>query len=255
MATRQELDMRKAKRIVKRIALRFDISPEDAKRFYFDRKESRLNGVNLPFYKWKKKNLNFAETPDGNDVETGDFDNFLSRKGRRRIRRKLRRVKDRVRGIARGGVRRLRPSNVLKGLGGIGGMMKRRVRKVRRHKGLLRKLANPLFMANPRNARRIARKVKRMAIGIKRNDDRLIRYKKRAIQNAGNYGYANPRYENFDNSDDTFLGYDDNNGYDYADGSTKTSLMDKIKKNKWLVVGGLAAFLFLTPMGKKLMKG
>ena len=28
MATRQELDMRKAKRIVKRIALRFDISPE-----------------------------------------------------------------------------------------------------------------------------------------------------------------------------------------------------------------------------------
>ena len=44
-------------------------------------------------------------------------------------------------------------------------------------------------------------------------------------------------------SDDLFLNADGN------------KLMDKLKKNKWLLIGGAVAFLFLTPMGKKLIKG
>ena len=264
MATHRGLVKGMGQKKVKMIAKRFDISPQDAKRFFFDRKASRLAGKNLTFNKWKRKNLNFEDTVDGNDIEAGDFDNFFSRKRRKKLKRKLRGALGKRRGL----FSKLR--RVKRGIlsGGISELMKRRGRKVRRHKGLLKKLANPLFMANPRNARAVGRKVKRMAIGIKRNDDRLIRMKKRNIAMQGDYGgqdylrptpshYPPPRYHQdyaFEGNDETFLGFDvdDNNGYDYADG-TQMTLMQKAKKYKWFLVGGAVAFLFLTPMGKKLI--
>ena len=73
------------KKKIKRIAERFDISLEQAKRFYFDRKEANLKGMDLPFHKWKKRNLNFDDTMEGNDVETGDFDNFFNRKRQKEV--------------------------------------------------------------------------------------------------------------------------------------------------------------------------
>jgi len=250
MATRQELDMRRAKRIVKRIAKRFDISIEDAKQFYFDRKKAKLNGVRLPFYKWKKKNLNFADTMDGNEVEEGDFDNFFSRKRRKKIARK-------IRGISRGAKKTF--GRVNRGLltGGLSELKKRRVRKVRRHKGLLKKLSNPMFMANPRNAVKVKNKMADLMKSINRNDKRAIKYAQAGIRGdaysggrgrpnmfgaTSNQGMFNAPF-GFDGADETFLN---------ASGG---GIMDKVKKNKWLIIGGAVAFLFLTPMGKKLIKG
>ena len=250
MAIRKGMGQKK----VKMIAKRFGISLEDAKRFYFDRKEAKLEGKRLPFYKWKKVHLNYDGTEEGNDVEQGDFDNFFSRKKRRKIRAKLRRV-----GSA------LRPKNIIRRhkailSGGLSELKKRRLLKVKKHKGLLRRLADPRFMANPRNVLKLRDRIKNMAKAINRQDKRIIR-KASKLHSRGGFprptfgggyprqavmGRPNPYYRPFAGddaySDSTFLN---------ADGG---GIMDKLKKNKWLVLAGVGDFLFLTPMGKKLIK-
>ena len=235
---------RMGQKIVKRIAKRFDISMDDAKRFYLDRKEAKLEGRVLPFHKWKKRNLNFDDTIDGNDIEEGDFDNFFSRKKRRAIRRKLRKASPRnVLRMAKARVKRDR--EILRG--GLSDLRKRRKLKVRRHKNILKKLANPRFMANPKNALKIRDKVKQMAIGINKSDKRIIR-KAQKLQGRpfgrGLFGTRpRPKYRRFD-------GYSDNSFLN-ADGTKKTFF----QKNKMLIIGGaVIGFLFFTPMGKKLIK-
>ncbi len=255
MAIRKGMGQKK----VKMIAKRFGISLEDAKRFYFDRKKEKLEGRRLPFYKWKKRNLDVSQTKEGNDVEQGDFDNFFSRKRRRKIARRLRRV---------GG--RLRPKNVLGALGrGISDLKKRRAIKIRRHKNLLRKMADPRFMANPRNVLKIRDRVKNMAKGIARTDKRIIR-RANKMRSGGFMGgmfgdrglmprTPNKRYPNrrrpIGRPNPYYVGFE---GEDYSDSTFLNAsgggFMDKLKKNKWLVLAGVGAFLFLTPMGKKLIK-
>tara|TARA_R110000787_G_scaffold106693_5_gene214513 strand:+ start:3392 stop:4222 length:831 start_codon:yes stop_codon:yes gene_type:complete len=273
MATREEIDMRIAKRKVKRIAKRFEISIEDAKQFYFDRKEAKLNGVRLPFYKWKKKHLSFDDTMEGNEVEEGDFDNFFSRSRRKKLKRKLRGVTRGAKGIF---------SKVNTGLlkRGIGGLKKLRAKKVRYHKALLKKMANPRFMANPRNAMKIASKMKGLMKNLNKLDKRAIKWEQKGLagltqgvrgdaRSGGRgrrpIGRPNPYYvpnqmfgsqsnQGMFNAPFGFDGYDgEENSFLNADGSGG-GIMDKIKKNKWLVIGGAVAFLFLTPMGKNIIK-
>lgn len=254
MAIKKGLGQKK----VKLIAKRFGLSLGDAKRFWYDRKQARLEGRNLPFHKWRKKNLDVSQTKEGNDVEQGDFDNFFSRKKRKAIARKLRKAS---------------PRSLLKGIhrkhkailtGGLSELKKRRLLKVRKHKGLLRKLADPRFLANPRNVLKLRGRIKNMAKAINKNDKRIIR-KAEKLHSMSNpffgrrpIGRPNPYYsqgrpavmhrpdyrefagdDQF--SDSTFLN---------ADGG----IMGKVKKYKWWLVGGAVAFLFFTPMGKKLIK-
>lgn len=284
MATREELDMRLAKRKVKRIAERFDISIEDAKEFYYDRKKAKLKGIRLPFYKWSKQNLSFNDTMEGNDVEEGDFDNFFSRSRRKKLKRRLR-------GVSKGAKRVF--GRVNKGLlkRGISGLKKMRAKKVRFHKSLLKKMSNPRFMANPRNAMKVASKMKGLMKNLNKLDKRAIKWEQKGLSSlfgGGMRGDArsggrgrrpigrpNPYYvpkgrggysggsglfgatsqQGMFNAPFGFDGYDEEeNMFMNADGSGG-GIMDKIKKNKWLLIGGAVAFLFLTPMGKKILKG
>ena len=237
-------NLKREKKTVYRIAEKHDIDLSEAKQFFYDRKKARMNGMNLPFHKWKKKNLNFDDTIDGNDIEEGDFDNFFSRKKRKAIKRGLRK-------ISKGAKKRFGRINRAVLSGGLSELKKKRLRKVRRHKGLLKRLANPIFMANPRNAMKVRSKIKDLVRSINRNDKRAIKFAQAQAQGRpAVMGRPNPywrpknRFDGFDGySDDLFLNADGN------------KLMDKVKKNKWLLIGGAVAFLFLTPMGKKLIKG
>ena len=181
-------NLKREKKIVQRIADKHDIELLEAKQFFYDRKKARMNGMNLPFHKWKKKNLNFDDTIDGNDIEEGDFDNFFSRKKRKAIKRGLRK-------ISRGAKKRFGRVNRAVLSGGISELKKRRARKVRRHKGLLKRLANPLFMANPRNAIKVRSKIKDLVRSINRNDKRAIKFAQAQAQGRpAVMGRPNPYY-------------------------------------------------------------
>jgi len=218
---------KRAKKIIGKIADRFDISMSEAKQFYTDRKKANLEGRDLPFRKWKKRNLNFDDTIEGNDIEMGDFDNFFGRKRRKKIGRA-------VRSVQKSAGRTGREKDGVVGLmGKPKELAKKRVRKIRQNKRLLRSLASPRFLANPRNARKVRARVKKMAQQVAAMEKRNIR---RAVSRARrpDFGFDGGYYGDFSN----------------ATGNEKQSFF---QKNKFLLIAGGLAFLFLTPMGKKLI--
>jgi len=257
MATREEIQLRVEKKKVKRIMKRFNIDSETAKKFFYDREEAKAEGVRLPFYKWKKKHLSFDDTM-GN-VEEGEFDNFFSRKKRRKLRKRLRGIRKRVkRGVLTGGISEL---------------IRRKKRKGKKIGGILRKLANPMYMANPRNVRKVFGGVRAMAKDIVRKDKAQINRmggrfggifggRPRPIGRPNPYsmGRPNPYQKPYrprpavmpyqKKSMQYFDGYSD----DSFMNATGGGVMAKVKKYKWWLVGGAVAFVFLTPMGKKLIK-
>ena len=102
------------------------------------------------------------------------------------------------------------------------------------------KMADPRIMSNPRNILKIRGKVKNIVKDLARGNRRLIRHSANPCGGRVQ-GRPNPFFRRFEGEDTTFLN------------ATGTGYMDKIKKNKWLLIGGGLAFLFLTPMGKKLI--
>ena len=262
MATKEEIQLRVEKKKVKRIMKRFNIDVERAKEFFYDREEAKANGQRLPYYKWNKKHLSFDDTMG--DVEEGEFDNFFSRKKRRKLRKRLRGIRSRVkRGVLTGGVSEL---------------IRRKKRKGKKIGGILRKLANPRFMSKPRNVRSLFGGVRAMAKDIVGRDRRIIA-KVRGGRGRGRgfgglfgggrrrpQGRPNPYYNRgkqqmfgaksnrgMFNAPFGFDG-DDNYSDDTFMNATGGGIMDKVKKYKWYIAGaGAVAFLFLTPMGKKLI--
>tara|TARA_Y100000114_G_C11763510_1_gene331431 strand:+ start:7795 stop:8475 length:681 start_codon:yes stop_codon:yes gene_type:complete len=218
------------KKKIKRIAERFDISLEQAKRFYFDRKEANLKGMDLPFHKWKKRNLNFDDTMEGNDVETGDFDNFFNRKRQKQVSRVIRRTGKKANPINLG---KGTPTAVVKGIGKINELRKRRARKIRLNKKLLAKLSNPRFLANPKNARKVRVRLKKMAQQIANIDKALIRRSKNKAMRKMDLGFDGGEFMNTTGT-----------------GNKKQNFF---QKNKFLLIGAGVVFLFFTPMGKKLI--
>ena len=127
-----------------------------------------------------------------------------------------------------------------------------------------------MYMANPRNVRSVFGGVRAMAKDIVRKDKAQINRLggrfggmfggRRPIGKPRNpyyrpMGRPNPYYrprpavmpnskmQYFDGySDDSFMN------------ATGGGVMAKVKKYKWWLVGGAVAFVFLTPMGKKLIK-
>tara|TARA_Y100001938_G_scaffold134425_1_gene194906 strand:+ start:281 stop:979 length:699 start_codon:yes stop_codon:yes gene_type:complete len=220
---------------IKRIAKRYDLSMDEAKQFYLDRKEAVMEGRELPFYKWKKRNLNFDDTMEGNDIETGDFDNFFSRKRRKKIARAIRksvprpirRADARVKGLIGGGISRTKD------------LIKRRRRKIRLNKKLLSKLRDPRFLANPSNAKKVRIRVKNMAKQIAKMDRQLVNRARRNVE---------AKAEMIDN-----LGFDGGTYYGDFNASGSGKKQNFFQKNKMLIIGAGIVFLFFTPMGKKLI--
>ena len=205
--------------IAKKIAVREGISIDQARKFMYARKAADNQGINLTFDKWMKRNINFNVTAEGNDIEEGDFDNFLNKKRFKRINK----------AILTGGLSEIA-----------------RNKQIKRHKNLLKKMANPRFMANPKNAIRVKNAVERLVKGIDGKNRAIVRANI-AIARAQNTAYNRNRNANYP--------FDDFSDFN-ADGNQQPSggVVATIKKYKWLLLaGGIAAFLFLTPQGKKLI--
>jgi hypothetical protein len=261
MATREEIKVRVGKKRVKRIAKRFGIDIETAKKFYADRMEAKAGGVRLPFYKWKKKHLSFDESMG--DVEEGEFDNFFSRKKRQKMKKRLRSIRGRIKsGVLKGGIRQL---------------IRQKKRKGKKIGGILRKLANPMYMSKPRNVRKLFGGVRAMAKDIVSRDRRIISKIKGRGRGRGSLfggggrrpqgrpnpyyrpqGRPNPYYRGgqavmSDNYAQSYFEGDDYNDNTFMN-ATGGGIMAKVKKYKWYLVGaGAVGFLFFTPMGKKLI--
>ena len=149
------------------------------------------------------------------DVEgMADFDNAIGKRARRKMRR------------IRSGASKLK-----------GGISKLREKKKRFHKKVLGAIKHPSALMNPKNRQKLHGMVKKMARKIDSCDCDTKGRNQRVSRGL------RPKPEQIRKL--RFMGYN-------ADGEEQ-GYMSFVKKNKWLLVGGAVAVLFLTPMGKKLI--